>query len=162
MVIIGGYDAYKITDMLKEKKIAVILKRVHSLPERQEDDVYLPYKLPKMLFDAGVLFCLENAGDMEAMGTRNLPFYAGTAAAYGMDKEEALKLITLNTAIILGIDSTAGSIEVGKDATLFISTGDALDMRGNNVETAFIQGRFVDMDNHQKKLYRKYSKKYKK
>ena len=160
MVIVGGYDAYKITDMLKEKKIAVILKRVHSLPERQEDDVYLPYKLPKMLFDAGVLFCLENAGDMEAMGTRNLPFYAGTAAAYGMDKEEALKLITLNTAIILGIDNTVGSLEVGKDATLFISTGDALDMRGNNVETAFIQGRFVDMDNHQKKLYRKYSEKY--
>lgn len=160
MVIVGGYDAYKITDMLKEKKIAVILKRVHSLPERQEEDVYLPYKLPKMLFDAGVMFCLENSGDMEAMGTRNLPFYAGTAAAYGMDKEEALKLITLNTAIILGIDSTSGSLEVGKDATLIISTGDALDMRGNNIETAFIQGRLIDVDNHQKKLYRKYSKKY--
>ena len=140
-VIVGGYDSWMITDMLKENNVAVILKRVHSLPERQEDDVYLPYKLPKMLHDAGVLFCLENAGDMEAMGTRNLPFYAGTASAYGMNKEDALSLITLNTAKILGVDEICGSIEHGKDATLFISTGDALDMKTNNVEAAFIQGR---------------------
>lgn len=160
MVIVGGYDSWLITDMIKENDVAVILKRVHSLPERQEDDVYLPYKLPHLLFDAEVLFCLENSGDMEAMGTRNLPFYAGTAAAYGLDKEEALKLITLNTAKILGIDAICGSLEPGKDATLFISKGDALDMRTNDVVAAFIQGRLMDVDNHQKKLYRKYSAKY--
>jgi len=160
MVIVGGYDAWMVADMLKENNIAVVLKRVHSLPERQEDDVYLPFKLPKMLQDAGVLFCLENAGGMEAMGTRNLPFYAGTAAAYGVEKETALQLITLNTAKILGIDKTCGSLEVGKDATLFISVGDALDMRTNKVTSAFIQGRLLDLDNHQEKLYRKYSKKY--
>ena len=160
MVIVGGYDAWMITDMLKENKIAVILKRVHSLPSRQEEDVYLPYKMPKILHDAGVLFWLENSGDMEAMGTRNLPFYAGTAAAYGMNKEDALSLITLNTAKILGIDKTCGSLEIGKDATLFISTGDALDMMGNDVKAAFIQGRMIDVDNHQKKLFRKYSQKY--
>lgn len=160
MVIIGGYDAWMLTDMLKENKIAVILKRVHSLPQRQEEDVYLPYKMPKILHDAGVLFCLENSGDMEAMGTRNLPFYAGTAAAYGINKEDALSLITLNTAKILGIDKTCGSLEPGKDATLFISTGDALDMIGNDIKAVFIKGRIVDLDNHQKKLFRKYSKKY--
>ncbi len=160
MVLVGGYDAWMATDMLKENKVSVILKRVHSLPERQEDDVYLPFKMPHKLFDAGVMFCLENAGDMEAMQTRNLPFYAGTAAAYGLDKEEALKLITLNTAKILGIDDLVGSLEIGKDATLFISEGDALDMRTNNIKTAFIQGRLIDVDNHQKKLFRKYSEKY--
>jgi len=160
MVIVGGYDAWMVTDMLKENNVAVVLKRVHSLPEREEDDVNLPYKLPKMLQDAGVLFCLENAGDMEAMGTRNLPFYAGTAVAYGMEKEAALQLITLNTAKILGIDSFCGSLEIGKDATLFISEGDALDMRTNKVISAFIQGRLLDLDNHQEKLYRKYTKKY--
>ena len=160
LVIVGGYDSWMIADMLKENNVAVILKRVHELPEREDDDVNLPFKLPHMLFDAEVLFCLENSGDMEAMGTRNLPFYAGTAAAYGVDKEEALKLITLNTAKILGIDKTCGSLEPGKDATLFISTGDALDMRTNNVVAAFIQGRQIDLDNHQKKLYRKYSEKY--
>jgi len=162
MAIVGGYDAWMVAEMLKENNVSVLLRRVHSLPQRQEDDVYLPYKLPKMLLDAGVLFCLENSGGMEAMGTRNLPFYAGTAAAYGIDKEEALKLITLNTAIILGIDKTVGSLEIGKDATLFISSGDALDMRTNNVEQAYIQGRSIDVSNHQQKLYEKYSDKYKK
>ena len=160
MVIVGGYDSWMITDMLKENDVAIVLRRVHGLPERQEDDVNLPFKLPKMLHDAGVLVCLENSGDMEAMGTRNLPFYAGTAAAYGIEKETALQLITLNTAKILGIDKTCGSLEVGKDATLFISEGDALDMRTNKVISAFIQGRSLDLDNHQEKLYRKYSKKY--
>ena len=117
--------------------------------------------MPKILHDAGVLFCLENAGDMEAMGTRNLPFYAGTAAAYGINKEDALSLITLNTAKILGIDATTGSLESGKDATLFISSGDALDMKSNNVIQAFIKGREIDLNNFQKQLYEKYSGKYK-
>lgn len=160
MVIVGGYDAWMVADMLKDNKVAVILRRVHELPVSEDDDIYLPYKLPKKLVDAGVLVCLENSGDMEAMGTRNLPFYAGTATAYGLNKEEALMLITLNTAKILGIDATTGSLEPGKDATFFISTGDALDVKTNNVEQAYIQGRFIDLDNHQKKLYRKYSDKY--
>lgn len=160
MVIVGGYDAWMVADMLKDNKVAVILRRVHELPVSEDDDIYLPYKLPKKLVDAGVLVCLENSGDMEAMGTRNLPFYAGTATAYGLSKEEALMLITLNTAKILGIDATTGSLEPGKDATFFISTGDALDVKTNNVEQAYIQGRFIDLDNHQKKLYRKYSDKY--
>lgn len=161
VVLVGGYDAWMVAEQLKENNISVILQRVHSLPERQEDDVYLPYKLPKMLWDAGVLFCLENAGDMEAMNTRNLPFYAGTAAAYGLTKEQALQIITLNTAKILGIDETCGSLETGKDATIFVSTGDALDMTTNNVELAFIQGRKINLSNRQKNLYEKYSKKYK-
>jgi len=162
LVIVGGYDAWMVADMLKDNKVAVVLRRVHELPAREDDDVYLPYKLPKKLMDAGVLFCLENSGDMETMGTRNLPFYAGTATAYGLNKEQALQLITLNTAKILGIDSTCGSLEPGKDATFFISTGDALDISTNNVEHAFIQGRDIDVDNHQKRMFKKYSEKYKK
>lgn len=161
VTLVGAYDAWMVAELLKENNISVILKRVHSLPERQEEDVYLPYKMPKILFDAGILFCLENAGDMEAMNTRNLPFYAGTATAYGLTKEQALQTITLNTAKILGIDKTCGSLEIGKDATLFVSTGDALDMKTNNVELAFIQGRKIDLGSRQKNLYEKYSKKYK-
>lgn len=161
VAIVGGYDAWVVADMLKDNQISVVLRRVHELPTNEDDDVYLPYKLPKKLMDAGVLFCLENSGDMETMGTRNLPFYAGTTAAYGLNKEQALQLITLNTAKILGIDATCGSLEPGKDATLFISTGDALDQTTNNVEQAFIQGRQIDLDNHQKRMFNKYSEKYK-
>lgn len=161
VALVGGYDAWRVADLLKDNSISVVLKRLHELPEREDDDVKLPYKLPKLLTDAGILFCLDNAGDMEAMNSRNLPFYAGTAVAYGLTKEQALQTITLNTAKILGIDATTGSLEQGKDATLFISTGDALDMKTNNVVLAFIQGRQINLNNHQKKLYEKYSEKYK-
>jgi imidazolonepropionase-like amidohydrolase len=159
VVLVGGYESYLLTDQLKENNIPVMLRRIHSLPEYDDDAVDLPFTLPKKLWDAGVLFCLENSGDMEAMQTRNLPFYAGTAAAYGLDKDDALQLVTLNTAKILGIDSFTGSIEPGKDATLFVSEGDALDMETNNVILAFIQGRKVNLDNPQKYLYRKFKDK---
>jgi imidazolonepropionase-like amidohydrolase len=94
------------------------------------------------------------------MNTRNLPFLAGTCAAYGLDKELALQLITLNTAKLLGIDSQSGSLEVNKDATLFISEGDALDMRTNKLTNAFIQGRKISLETHQNNLNKKYKEKY--
>lgn len=160
VVIVGGHDAYLISKKLNENGISVILQRVHSLPERPEDDVYLPYKLPKLLNDAKVLFCLENAGDMEQMGTRNLPFYGGTAVAYGLEYEQAVQCITLNAAKILGVDNLLGSLTEGKDATFFISNGDALDMMTNEVTLAFVQGRMISLDNHQKRNYEKYKAKY--
>ncbi len=160
VAIVGGKDSWMVTDLLKQNTIFVVVARVHSLPEHPEGDVDETFKLPYLLQKAGVLFCLNNEGDMEAMGTRNLPFMAGTAAAYGLTKEQALKSITLNTAKILGIDKTTGSIEIGKDANIFISTGDALDMRTNNVEMAFIKGKSIDLNNDQKELYLKYKTKY--
>lgn len=160
VVLVGGYDSWRVTDLLKENNIAVMLNRTHSLPERPEDDVDLPYKTPFLLKQAGIEFCLQNQGDMEAMNARNIPFLAGTAAAYGLSKEEALESITLSTAKILGVANKLGSIEVGKQATLFVSTGDALDMRTNNLEYAFVDGRVVDLNNPQKELYNKYKAKY--
>lgn len=160
MVIVGGYDAYKSADLLQKNNIGVLLKRVHDMPESEDQDVDLPYKNAKLLTEKGIAVGLENSGEMERMQTRNLPFLAGTCAAYGLDKEQALQLITLNTAKILGIDSTCGSLELGKDATLFISEGDALDMRTNILINAFIQGRMIDLKTHQSRLYNKYKEKY--
>lgn len=160
LAIVGGYDSWMVGPRLKENNIAVVLRRLHDLPMRPEDDVDLPYKLPKLLQDAGVLFCLNNSGDMERMGLRNLPFYAGTARAYGLTEEQAIASITSSTAKILGIDATTGTIAVGKDATLFISEGDALDMRTNSLVLAYIQGRSISLDNRQIRLYEKYKTKY--
>lgn len=161
LVIVGGYEAYKVSNLLKTNNIPILLQRVHSQPNSDDDDYDLPFKLANMLVNAGVLVGLENSGDMERMNARNLPFLAGTCAAYGLDKEQALSLITLNTAKILGIDNLVGSLEVGKDATLFISEGDALDMRTNKLEKAYIQGRDISLESHQTKLYKRYSNKYK-
>jgi imidazolonepropionase-like amidohydrolase len=130
------------------------------MPKSDDQDVDLPYKMAKLLTDKGIIVGLENSGGMERMQTRNLPFLAGTCAAYGLDKEQALQLITLNTAKLLGIDNQCGSLEEGKDATLFISEGDALDMRTNKLTEAFIQGRMINLENHQSQLYNKYKEKY--
>ena len=107
-----------------------------------------------------MLYALEGSGNMEAMSARNLPFYAGTAHAYGLTYEQAVRSITFNAARILGVDSRLGSIETGKDATLFLSAGDALDVRTNRVMHAFIGGREIDLDNRQRELYRKFAGKY--
>ena len=160
MVIIGGYEAYKTAELLQKNNVGVLLRRVHEMPENEDDDIDLPYKSAKLLTDKGVLVGLENSGSHERMNTRNLPFLAGTCAAYGMEKEQALKLITSNTAKILGIDKQCGTLEEGKDATLFISEGDALDMRTNKLTNAFIQGRMISLETHQTKLNERYKTKY--
>jgi len=159
-VIVGGYEAYKIASYLKEHNIAVLLQRVHSRPNNDDHDYDLPFKMAHLLVDAGVLVGLETSGDMERMNSRNLPFYAGTTVAHGLTKAQALQLISLNTAQILGIDQNYGSLETGKSATLFISTGDALDMRTNNLTHAYIDGRSISLESHQTKLWKRYSKKY--
>jgi imidazolonepropionase-like amidohydrolase len=160
VVIVGGRDSHLVPDLIRDNDISVMVQRVHSTPRYAEDDVDLPFKLPKLLQDEGVLFCLENSGSMSEMGTRNLPFYAGTAVAYGLTYEQGVQSLTLNTAKILGIDAQYGSLEVGKSATLFISQGDAFDMMGNKVTHAWIDGRELDLDNRQEQLYRKYKAKY--
>ena len=160
MAIVGGREAHKATKVLKEHNVPVILHRVHSTPS-DDDDYDLPFKTAKLLVDEGILVALQVSGArMERMNSRNLPFYAGTTVAHGLSKEQALQLITLNTAQILGINDLYGSLEKGKSATLFISDGDALDMRTNKLTHAFIDGRQISLETHQTKLWKRYSKKY--
>jgi imidazolonepropionase-like amidohydrolase len=159
-VIVGGYDSHLITRKLADAKIPVMVVRPHSLPSNESDDIDLPYKLPALLKAGNVKFCIQNSGDMEAMNARNIPFLAGTAMAYGLSEEEAVQAVSLSSCEILGIDKNYGSIEVGKSATLFVSDGNALDMRTNNLFVALIDGTFMSLVNSQSLLYEKYKKKY--
>lgn len=156
-ILVGGSEAHLVKSFLKEQQVPVIIQQSHRLPSQEGDDVYLPYKQAKILSDEGILVAYSVDGYWQQ---RNLPFMAGTAAGYGLTREQALSTITLNAAKIMGIDSRTGSLEVGKDANLFISAGDALDMRGNHVEQAFITGRAIDTDNLHKQLFERYQHKY--
>ncbi len=159
VVLVGGYAAHAITDFLKENNVAVLVRATHNLPEFEDDDYDLPYKLPKLLTDAGLTVAIQNT-DAAIFQTRNLPFYAGQLTGQGMDKEQALQLITLNAAKILGIHADYGTLEVGKSATLFLSEGDALDMRGNQLLHAYIDGREISLETHQTELWKRYKGKY--
>ncbi len=161
LVFVGGYEAHLIMPELKAAGVGIILRRLHELPMHPDDPMRLPYQLPAKLTKAGIKVALDMSGDMEQIQGRNLPFLAGTAAAYGLSNEEALKLITLNAAEILGIEEHVGSLEKGKWATLFISKGNALEPATNAVVAAFSKGQKIDLsDNRQKELYEKYKKKY--
>lgn len=157
IVLVGASDAWLVADFLKTNETPVILGRTQSLPGREDDDVDQPYKTPAQLQEKGVLFAFSETG---AWRQRNLAFEAGQAVGFGLPKEAAVSALTLNTAKILQIDNQCGSLETGKDATLFISEGDALDMRSCKVTAAFIQGREINLDNKQKQLNRRFEEKY--
>jgi imidazolonepropionase-like amidohydrolase len=158
MVIVGASEGWQIADLLKQNNVSVILDQLHRLPTSEDDDVDQPYKTAAALQKAGVSFALSD-DDSQNRG-RNLAFNAGTAAAYGLTKEQALAAITLSAAKIMGIGDKTGSITVGKEANIIISSGDILDMRTNNVTDAFIQGRKINLNDKQKELNDRYEQKY--
>jgi imidazolonepropionase-like amidohydrolase len=159
-VIVGGHDAYLVGAKLRDAHIPVMLARVHSLPQREDEPTDIPYRMPSLLKAQGIPFCIQNDGDMQAMNTRNLPFQAGTTMAYGLTEEEALQSISLSVCQIIGIDKDYGTLEVGKKATFFVSKGPALDMKTNHVTTLLVDGKFVSTSNFQEQLYLKYRQKY--
>lgn len=159
IVLVGGGDALLVKDFLKNRSIPVIVANVHVLPNRPDDPVQRPYQLPALLQEAGLMVGLGYERGMNA-SARNLPFIAGTAAAHGLEKEAAVQLITQNNAQILGISDRYGTLEEGKSATLFVSEGDALDMRTNIITQAFVDGREITLPALQQRLYEKYKEKY--
>tara|TARA_Y100000746_G_scaffold40294_1_gene29977 strand:+ start:2695 stop:3999 length:1305 start_codon:yes stop_codon:yes gene_type:complete len=160
LVLVGANDALYAIDFIKENNLPVLLNNLHRVPSRNHEDVDLPYKLPYLLQKEGIVVGLTASGSLHSQ--RNLPFLAGTAAGYGLSKEDALKLITSNNAKILGIDDITGTIKAGKDANIIISKGDILDMKSSVIEYAFITGRMINLDGKQQILYDRFKRKYSK
>lgn len=160
LVFVGAGEAHLIAEYLATNNIPLILNRVHSTPARADDMVHTPYAQPSILQEAGVLFCFTNMGDMAAMGNRNLPFMAGTAIGFGLTYEAGVAALTGNAAKILGISNQYGTLEVGKSATFIVASGDLLDARTHQIQTLWLDGTVLQLDNWQETLYQKYLKKY--
>ncbi len=158
LVLVTGAAVKPVVDFVSKQRVPVIVTSVHDLPHQKDASLDEAYALPAFLRQHGIKTGLAYQAGMSA-SARNLAFTAGTAAAYGLDEEQAVKMITLDNAAILGIDNKYGSVEKGKSATLFISNGNALDMAGNHLTHAFIDGREIDLNGKQQQLYRKYGKK---
>jgi len=157
LVLVSGQAAGQVIDFIKQAQVPVIVEATHSLPQLSDDSVDAAYRLPVLLQNAGILTALSYPG---SMSSRNLAFSAGSTVAYGNNTETALQLITSNPAKILGIDNQYGSLEVGKSATFIITEGDALDMRGNVIKEAYIDGRAIELNTRQQELYQRYKDKY--
>lgn len=148
-IILGGDDAARIVGLLKEKNVPVILTGIWDLPSREDDFYDSLYETAGKLQQAGVRFCISS-GD-SGPNVRNLPFYAGMAAAFGLPKAEALKAVTLYPAQIMNVADRMGSIEVGKMANLVVTDGDLLETR-THVRHLFIDGRPVPLTSRHTEL----------
>lgn len=153
MIITGADEALKVADLLKAKNIPVIIGPVTQVPNREDEGYDRNYAKAAELHKAGVRFAIKTD---DAAYVRNLPYEAGTAAAFGLPKEEALKAVTIYPAQIFGVDHLIGSIEVGKMANLIVTDGDPLEFR-TNVKHMFINGRPVDLSSRHTKLYDKFN-----
>ena len=159
-VLVGATEAWRMTDRLRAGKVPVIIGGTHTLPLRRFDPVDATYSNAAKLKAAGIEFAIATPGDgFDTTNLRNLPYHAATAVAFGLTKEDALRAITLSPARILGVEDRVGSLDAGKDATLFVSDGDPLDAR-TQVERAWVGGREIDLSNRQTRLYEKYRQKY--
>lgn len=159
LIIAGGYDAPHCAALLKKHDIPVIITGTYRLPQRRGDAYDAAYALPAELHKAGIKFCISARARFGANQVRNLPYHAAAAVAFGLPADEALKSITLSPAQILGVADRVGSLEKGKDATLFVADGDALDTP-TQITHAWIAGRKTDLNDRHKTLYHKYERKY--
>jgi imidazolonepropionase-like amidohydrolase len=159
IVLVEGDDAWRVAAQLKENDVPVILGPATSLPARRDDDYDSGWSNAAKLQAAGVRFCIASNGRGAETNERNIGYEAGLAAGYGLPQEEALKAVTIYPAQILGVSDRLGSLEKGKAATLIVTNGDPLDFPAQ-VETAFIDGRKIDLSNRQTRLRDKYREKY--
>jgi imidazolonepropionase-like amidohydrolase len=158
LVIRGGRDALQVAARLKAENVPVILTSTMSAPPRSDDGYDEAYATPAALHKAGVKFAI--AGEGNALYSYRLPWDAGVAVAFGLPEEEALKAVTINAAEVMGVADKVGSLEVGKEATLVITTGTPLDMTTSIVQS-YIQGREIDMNDMHKQFFKKYMEKIK-
>lgn len=157
IVLVAQQGALPVIGFIKQSGVPVIVSTTHAMPKRDDSSVDAGYTTAIKLHQAGILTALGYRG---AMSGRNLAFTAGTLVNYGLEKEQALQLITSNTAKILGIDKSYGTLETGKSATLIVTQGDALDMRGNKLDAAYIDGRKLNLEGRQQVLEQRFLEKY--
>ena len=159
VVILGGYDAPACAALLLKHQVPVIISAVHRMPRNRHDAYDDAYTLPERLRQLGIEYCISGTDRSETWNARNLAYHAGTAVAYGLPEDEAIRAITLYPAKILGVEERVGSLEEGKDATLIVTDGNPLETT-TQVEMAFVQGRPVELTSRHTRLYDKYRQKY--
>ena len=154
MILGGGAEAWKVKDLLKEKKIPVILGPTERIPDREDTPYDKPMTQPSELFAAGIPFAFSSFG---TSFSRRLPQYAGASVAYGLSHDEALKAVMLNAAQIFGLSDQLGTLETGKLANIIVTNGDPLELQ-TQVKFLFIKGQLTSLANRHSDFYEQYRK----
>jgi imidazolonepropionase-like amidohydrolase len=156
LVLVGALGGEKLIPLLKRLNVGIVMERIYELPPGYSHSLNFRAGLLKKYLDAGLNVVIDYSGDMEAMGSRNLPFTAGYLIGEGLSPETVLTLLTLNPARLLGIDKKLGSLETGKEASFFLSKGNALEITGNEVERAWVSGEEILLETRQEQLYKSF------
>jgi imidazolonepropionase-like amidohydrolase len=153
-ILTGVAEGWRVADEIAKANVPVITGPVLALPSRESDRYDRAYANAGLMKKAGVKVALRTA---DAENVRNLFYNAGFAATYGMGKEDALKAITITPAEIFGVSDKMGSIEKGKNATLFVCDGDPFETK-TQVKHVFIDGWQMPMNTRQTDLYEEFLK----
>lgn len=156
LVVAGGRDAWRLASFLSTNSIPVAFGHVFTSPPRDIDPYDVQYAAAGVLARAGVRVAFSGAGErFGASNVRNTPYLAAQSVAFGMPRDAAIRALTLEPARILGIADRVGSLEPGKDATLFVAEGDILDIR-SHVIRMWIAGEEVSLESKHTRLYQRY------
>jgi imidazolonepropionase-like amidohydrolase len=154
IVLSQSAEAYKVIPEIKAHNVPVILPPTLALPDGEDEPYDQPPTTPALLYKAGIKFSFASGAGMDF--SRNLPYQAATAVAYGLPPEEAMKAVTVNAAQIFGVAGQMGTIEEGKSADFMLTDGDPLKTQ-TQIKQLFISGKNVSLENKQKRLYDKYT-----
>lgn len=152
VIITGGTDAWKLSKELKSRKVPVIVGPVMKRPVESYDPFDAPYANPGLLYDAGVSFCIRSNS---AWNSRNTPFEAAMAVAYGLPEKAALRAVTLSAAEILGVEKQIGSLTEGKLANIVIADGSPL-QHTSHIKAVCVGGKILPPESKQTRLYKRY------
>jgi len=156
LVLLGAEDAPRLAERLAARKVPVILDGVQKLPRRSDDPYDAPFAIAGELARAGVPVAIgSGSGASDAALTRTLPDHAATAAAFGLDRLEALRAVTLTPARIAGAEARIGSLEAGKEADVVVWSGDPLDGT-SRVTALYHAGRALDLADRHSRLWERY------
>lgn len=151
VVLRGAREAWRLADTLAMRRIPVIVGPTTSVPGA-EDPYDMTYANPGVLARAGVKIAFQTS---DAANSRNLPYNAALAVAYGLDADAALRALTINAAEMFGVADRIGSLEPGKVANVVVTTGDPMDVR-SVVRHLFIRGQSVPLDDRHTRLYEQF------
>jgi len=155
-IFFGVTEGWKVADEIKKSGIPVVFGSLYAMPSKWEDGYDAIFRNPGVLAKAGVKFAFSSQSSTLA---KDLPYHASRAAAFGLDRREALKGVTIYPAQIFGVDNMLGSLEKGKVANIVLADGDILELR-TNIKHVFIDGKEVDLSNRYTELLEKFKKRY--
>lgn len=153
-IFYGVEQGFKVAEEIKKAGIPCIIGSLYDLPPVWEDGYDSLFINPVILNKAGVKIAFSSSSSSAA---KDLPYHAAKAAAFGLDRREALKAVTIYPAEIFGVDRDMGSLEKGKLANIVLARGDILEL-GTTIEKVLIEGREVDLSNRYTELLEKFKK----